>query len=331
VRSLVRAWWFILAPLFAAMATLRWLVPPPAESGPGPWGRLAEAGARHGLLLGVILFVLFAAAARLWRDRLPGARQLASAEAEQPRAPRSLPQRITAGASVVLAALAALTLRARVGELYAVSGPSMLPTLLPGDTLVVSKLDRRSLRRGDLVSFRQAGAEEPMVKRIIGLPGDRITMRAGIPIINGWEVPHCDAGTYVRYAANGTLVGRLLVEFLEDRVFLAVHVPGTKSFAGYQVAPGEVFVLGDDRSNSEDSRAWNEGRGAGVRLSAVEGRPWRVIGTDIDGRVDLRRVLERPGVQLRMPGMDLRGLQSGLDRCLSQRPTQTWPPPAGAS
>jgi signal peptidase I len=338
-RALAAAWWFGLAPLLATLATMRWLIPARSEVGPGWWGALAELGALYPLPLATGFFLSFAELARAWRDRLPFGALLAAPVS--PPAPLALPQRITRLALVGAVLLGALALRTRVAQLYEVVGASMLPTFLPGDTLVVNKLARQPLRRGDIITFRTGAAqkqsaaaavagepEDRLVKRVIGLPGDHVTMRAGIPSINGWEIPHCDAGTYVRYASNGTLVGRLLVEWIEDRPFLAVHVPGTRSFAGYHVQPGEVFVLGDDRSNSDDSRSWRDGRGAGVPVAAVEGRPWRVIGSDADGRVDLGRLLERPGMQLHLPGMDLRGLQAGVERCLKEsRPTQTWPPP----
>jgi len=319
LRHLASAWWFGLFPLVAALAAMRWLVPARSEVGPGLWGGLAELAALYPLPVAAAFFVLFAGLAQLWRDRLPGARLLAA----PPSSPRSLPQRITGLALLGLLLLGALTLRSRVTQLYEVVGASMLPTLLPGDTLVVNKLDRRAPRRGDLVTFRKGQPDDRLVKRVIGLPGDQIQFRAGIPNINGWEIPHCDAGTYVRYASSGSLVGRLLVEWIEDRPFLAVHVPGTRSFPAYEVKSGELFVLGDDRSNSDDSRAWH----AGVPVAAVEGRPWRVIGADSNGRVDLGRFLQRPGMQLNLPGMDVRGLQAGVDRCLQNRPTQTRPPP----
>jgi len=52
-----------------------------------------------------------------------------------------------------------------------------------------------------------------------------------------------------------------------------------------------------------------------------------VIGLDGDGRVDLGRFLEKPGLQLHLPGMDLAALKAGVERCLAQPPPRTWPPP----
>ena len=86
-------------------------------------------------------------------------------------------------------------------------------TLQPGDHVGGNKLAYGSRlpwsahvrsssppRRGDVVVFQRvlpgANAPEPLVKRVIGLPGDRIMMYAGFPIINGWKVPSCYAGPY---------------------------------------------------------------------------------------------------------------------------------------
>jgi signal peptidase I len=335
VRVLVRAWWFVLCPLLASFAVMRWLIPPPALIGPGFWGTVALLDTWPSLVLAVGLFLVFTVLARVWRDRLPLGHHLGSEPAAAPA--NGAGRWLAPVALVALPAAAALLLRSGVGQLYQVEGASMLPTLIPGDTILMSKLAMgggQSPRRGDLVVFRsgpeQRGGDgevpERLVKRVIGVPGDHITMRGGIPSINGWEVPHCDAGTYIRYAADGTLVARLLVEFIDERAYLAVHVPGTVSFAGYDVKPGEVFVLGDDRSNSDDSRSWNGGHGAGVSLTAIEGRPWRVVGADRDGHVDWGRFLQRPGLQLRVEGVDVRALEEGIERCLHERPQRASPP-----
>jgi signal peptidase I len=338
-RTLARAAWFGLMPVMATVATMRWLVPGRADVGPGLWGALAEQAARYPLLVAALLLLLFAGLARAWRDRLPFARLLDAGPGVLP-APQTLPRKITSVALAAVMLLGALVLRDRLVLLCEVAGSSMQPNFLPEDTLVVSKLAGHAPRRGDVIAFRtgpdqretDAPGEVPdrLIKRVIGLPGDRVETKSGVPIINGWRVPHCDAGTYVRYATSGTVAGRLIVEFLEDKTYLSLHMAGTKDFAGYTVPPGEVFVLGDDRFNSDDSRDWRNGSGAGVSLAAIEGKPWRVIGADANGRVDLHRFLQRPGLKVDLAGVDVGTLESGIERCLKTRPAQTWPPPPRA-
>ena len=251
-------------------------------------------------------------------------------------------------ATVASAVLVALVVRARVAEPYSVLSASMLPTLEPGDWVVGSKLAYGSAgakmpRRGDVIIFRAAtvglaAPEAPpvLVKRVLGTPGDHITMQAGFPIINGWRVPACDVGPYIYPLPDGqggAFQGRLVVEFLDDRAYLAVHA-GSKPFAGeYEVKPGEVFVLGDNRSNSVDSRAWNEGRGGGVPLAGVDARAqWFLVGTHIDGRSDWSRVLrslDATRTLLHVEGSDSGSLDEGIAKCLKNPPKETHPPPPG--
>ena len=122
----------------------------------------------------------------------------------------------------------------------------MAPTLRPGDSVLVNKLAYRfgDPRRRDLVVLRQPGSGELMLKRIVGIGGDRVGLEDGVLHVNGRPVPE-------------PFVNRRLV----DSVY----------FGPVRVPSGAVFVMGDQRSNSLDSRSF----GAVPRSRIV-------------GRVDLR-------------------------------------------
>jgi signal peptidase I len=263
-------------------------------------------------------------------------------------AQRARQRTLGTGIALVAAAAAVFAVRARVAEPYEVENRSMLPTLHPGDRIGASKLgygsaDGELPARGDVIVFRSSQVpglgSEPLppnlVKRVIGLPGDRIEVNAGVPIINGWPVPSCDAGQYLHVvpdADGATVVGRVRVEFLGDRVYLTVRSgPGPGLPEPYVVRPGEVFVLGDNRTSSFDSRAWNGGRGGGVPRRAIQGLArWFLVGPRLNGEADLGRFL-RPldGLEghLHTDGISGAAVEEGIARCLRQRPAQALPPP----
>ncbi len=123
-----------------------------------------------------------------------------------------------------------------IGRLYAVSSVSMEPTLRPGERLAVSLLGRDTVSRGDLVvvDVRDTWASAAgwrgsptVVKRVIGLPGERVSC--------------CDAGG--RLIVDGTVLDEAyLAEADEQRPFEAV------------VPPGRLWLMGDNRAESSDSR-----------------------------------------------------------------------------
>jgi signal peptidase I len=251
---------------------------------------------------------------------------------------------ITVGA-VILAAVVALGVKAKVVEPYRVLSSSMSPTFRPDDQVLGRKIDGSSIRRGDVVAFRsaavtaaslQAGVHPDfLVKRVIGLPGDRIEMRGGVPVINGWLVPTCSAGRYLDVVPDGSgeaLRGSILVEFLDDRSYLTLQtVPMPRFEHEYLVASGEVFVLGDSRGNSVDSRAYGQGHGGGVPIRAIDARAdWFLLGTHRSGAVDLSRLFTptaRLENRLHVEGINADELETGIGRCLKSRPTETHPPP----
>jgi len=252
---------------------------------------------------------------------------------------------LTLGAAAVAAA-AAFGIRARIAESYVVLSASMLPTLEPGDRLLGNKLAYAGSdalpRRGDVLAFESSAVALPLsvdapavlVKRVMGLPGDHITMMGGQPVINGWPVPYCDAGEYVflqAAAKGGALHGRLRVEFVDDRAYLTVNALATPFRDSYDVKPGEVFVLGDNRGNSLDSRAWNGGHGGGVPLAAVDARAQRfLVASQRSGDADWRRfgsAVDRLGGRLRLEGVNAAPLDDAVASCLAHRPVDTHPPP----
>jgi signal peptidase I len=260
---------------------------------------------------------------------------------------------VWAAVAIAVAAALGLGVRGRLVESYTVLSGSMLPTLQLDDRLAGNRLAyrtwgrgaARSPRRGDIIVFKSSAVDdgnltevpEFLVKRVIGLPGDRISMRGGVPVINGWTVPYCDAGEYLYVLPGGEngLDGRLVVEFLEERSYLTVYTLGSAAFGDtYEVQPGEVFVLGDNRNNSIDSRAYNEHHGGGVPFEAIEARlQWFVAARGADRRWDFGRMLrsvESLATTIHLAGVDLRPLAAGIEKCLAKRPENTRPPEPGA-
>jgi signal peptidase I len=171
---------------------------------------------------------------------------------------------------VVVAAIAVgggMLLRTSLVENFAMPSGSMMPTLLVGDRFLVNKVSR-SVKRGDVVVFThptKPGVE--YVKRVIAVGGDRVEMREGVIVLNGQELAQREVGQpcpEVDYPAacsfrEETNSGRTY------RIFRAVDL---KSFAPpVEVPPGHIYVVGDDRDNSSDSRAWGT-----VPLENVKGR-----------------------------------------------------------
>ena len=126
--------------------------------------------------------------------------------------------------AVLLALIAAFFVRTPQ-----VSGPSMEPHIAPGEVVLINTLAYRfgEPRRGDIVAFRHVtdAVSELFIKRVIGLPGDRVRIDAGMVYVNGAKIDE----PYVTFA-------------------------DTRSFPELTVPPNSIFVLGDNRANSEDSR-----------------------------------------------------------------------------
>ena len=178
--------------------------------------------------------------------------------------------------TIALALGLVLVVRTVVAEPYTVPSPSMVPTLLVGDELIGSKfaygygkysspiglmpdfagrLFDRAPERGDVVVFRlPRDPSQTYVKRLIGLPGDRIQMRQGRLYINDKLVPRRQVGTY-----EGNT---LYVESLpapgggtRDHEILEVSDSQAHDDTPVFVVPARhFFMMGDNRDDSLDSR-----------------------------------------------------------------------------
>jgi len=253
--------------------------------------------------------------------------------------------------SIGVAVAVALLLRVFLVEAFKIPSGSMIPTLQVGDHIFVNKLTYGPLvpwartrlfprlppQRGDVIVFEfPENREQDFIKRTIAIPGDRLEVRDGHPYLNGWRVPTCPIGTYV-YRESDTSIQRkadLAIEYLEDKAYLTLYertfLTGTGELQGpYNVRPGEVWVLGDNRNNSHDSRGWFEGKGGGVPFANIKGRALFVwLSFDSTGKIAWERILVNVMGKPKLPPEQAAQLAAGVEKCYTQRPplAETTPP-----
>jgi len=187
----------------------------------------------------------------------------------------------TLAAAVVIAIL----IRAFAYEPFNIPSASMVPTLLVGDYLFVSKAaygySRYSLpwgifpfegrvfesapQRGDVVVFREpADTSVDFIKRLIGLPGDRIQMIDGVLHINGEAVKLQQIEDYVDPEDSYVLPAPQYIETLPGGVsHRIIERSGARgpfdNTPVYVVPPDHYFMMGDNRDQSNDSRVFRDG------------------------------------------------------------------------
>lgn len=151
--------------------------------------------------------------------------------------------------AIAIAAILAVLLRTFVFEQFVVDGNSMQPTLYDGERVFVSKLvyHFRSPKRGEIIVFRYpSDPSRDFIKRVIGLPGDTVRIETGKVYVNGVPL---------------------------DEPYLQVSTQGQYSTGG-KVPEGTVFVLGDNRNFSLDSRDPSVGF---VRIELIKGKASAVV------------------------------------------------------
>jgi signal peptidase I len=133
---------------------------------------------------------------------------------------------------IAVAVVIAFALRAYVVQTFYIPSDSMVPALQKNDRVIVNKLSYRlhEVHRGDIVVFttppRVNRAFKDLVKRVVGLPGETVEARRGRVLVNGRPIEE---------------------SYLPDTT-------RTRDFGPVTVAPESYWVMGDNRSNSEDSR-----------------------------------------------------------------------------
>jgi len=197
--------------------------------------------------------------------------------------------------TLLIAVLIALGIRAFVIEPYRIPSGSMFPTLLVGDHLFVNKFvygikipftdlrlpGLREPERGDIAVFTvaQRGSQtfpadqrpdfphEEFVKRVIGLPGDRISFHGGRVFVNGEAIEVKPLGTTFQDDAGNTLdVNQVTLGGKSFQILDDPNVTLPSPTETITVEPGRYFMLGDNRDHSKDSRFWGT-----VRLAEIKG------------------------------------------------------------
>ena len=195
--------------------------------------------------------------------------------------------------AIVAAAVVALILRIFVVSVYRVPTASMMPTLIPGDIIVAwkatygvsipftdIKIGERSPARGDVVVF-EAPNDTLYIKRVVGVPGDRIEIRAGRLSVNdvATAIPKSAADDWEIFEeTSGESTHRVMRRVTDlEADFLAPQI----------VPPGHIFLLGDLRSDSFDSRQWGP-----ISTSSLIGRAAFIgISVRIEGAREIPQVV----------------------------------------
>ncbi len=193
-----------------------------------------------------------------------------------------------------LAILLALAIRSFLVEPFTIPSGSMIPTLLVGDFILVNKfvygirlpitgtliVPIGKPERGDVVVFRfPDDPSEDFIKRIVGLPGERIQIRGGRPFVDGQPLDRIEKGEFDYLDVERGRPERAL-RVCESagtaKTYPVLHRPGAGFAAdrGPWIVPEDsYFMMGDNRDNSRDSRFWSDPY---VDADQIKGKAWRI-------------------------------------------------------
>jgi len=188
------------------------------------------------------------------------------------------------GTAIVLA----IALRSFVVEPFKIPSASMIPTLQIGDHIFVAKFSYgvsfpyltnkkyfwKRPERGDVIVFRPPHEpEKDFIKRVVGEPGDVLEVRDSVLYINGIAVPRCKiAVAEYQDRDQETLIwnrrkGVFYLERIGNTYYIVINnIYSNSSWGPEKVPEGMLYVMGDNRDNSFDSRAWG-----GVPFENIKG------------------------------------------------------------
>lgn len=217
--------------------------------------------------------------------------------------------------SIGMAVLLAFVLRGFVVEAFKIPTGSMIPTLLVGDHLFVNKftyglrvpftqrfmtrfsepargevvvftfpredakahIARQPISRRECIDRSSLEEEKDFIKRVVGLPGDKIELRDNLLIVNDEPVKR----TFIRKETTGNYLYPHVIKEAEElggHTYTIQYSGNDPNFGPIIVEPGNVFAMGDNRDNSSDSRCWGQ-----VPIEYIKGRAmiiWWSIGPD---------------------------------------------------
>ena len=186
------------------------------------------------------------------------------------------------------AILIALAIRAFLYEPFRIPSGSMLPTLEIGDHIFVNKYvygvripffnaklfhEARLPERGDVIVFVHPESGEDYIKRVVGLPGEVVEMIGGNRLRVGGQEVELERTDEYRYEDEDHRIEHHAIRYDEDLLgwhHEVLYEPtGRRIYSSgrWTVRPGHVFVMGDNRDNSSDSRAWGQ-----VPIENIKGR-----------------------------------------------------------
>jgi signal peptidase I len=194
--------------------------------------------------------------------------------------------------SLLLIVLILTAVRSAIADWNDVPSGSMNPTIVEGDRVFVNKVaydlkvpfttwhlaEWGNPKRGDIVVFFSPADGTRLVKRVIGLPGDRLELVNERLFINGraaeYEPVSAGVGRDVPASAHGPRLFELekAVESPSHAVTILPLVRARRSFGPITVPEGEYFMMGDNRDDSYDSRYWGA-----VKRERIVGRASLVV------------------------------------------------------